>query len=261
VGTSDIPIDHADEARCTDEEVDYFLEMIHRVFPDIKVDPAQILYRFSGVRPLPRASKNTYAAQISRDHSIEVISGDWTNLLFPVYSLVGGKWTSFRAFSEEVTNKALGFLGMKRQKSTRELPIGGGRGYPKNEAELKKQVDGLVAWTGMKKERISALFERYGTRAETVANFILRNPDHELKSLSGYTRREIMFIVQSEKVNHLDDLVIRRTMLAMLGQLNMDILKELAGVVAESLNWSNEQKDAEVKRTLVLLEDRHGVRL
>ena len=58
-----------------------------------------------------------------------MLSGDWTNLRFPVYSLVGGKWTSFRAFSEQVTDKALGYLGLKRQKDTRTLPIGGGRGF------------------------------------------------------------------------------------------------------------------------------------
>ncbi|MCB0118529.1 MAG: glycerol-3-phosphate dehydrogenase/oxidase, partial [Anaerolineales bacterium] len=37
VGTSDIKIEHPDEARCTDDEINYFLEMTARVFPEIKV--------------------------------------------------------------------------------------------------------------------------------------------------------------------------------------------------------------------------------
>ena len=37
IGTSDIPIENPDDARCTEEEVDYFIDLVARVFPDIKV--------------------------------------------------------------------------------------------------------------------------------------------------------------------------------------------------------------------------------
>ncbi len=261
LGTSDIKIDNPDDVRCTDDEVDYFLELIARVFPNIKVSHDQIVFRFTGVRPLGSSGAGKTTGQYSRDHHIEVLSGDWTNLNFPVYSLVGGRWTSFRAFSELVTDKALGFLKIQRQKFTHELPIGGGRGYPKTEEERKKQIDGLAAWTGFNKDILERLFKRYGTRAEAIADFMKRGEDVPLKSLPNYTRREIMFLAQYEKVRHLDDLVLRRTMLAMLGHLTKDSLLELADVLAESLGWDAEQKNAEVSRTLDLLSDRHGVRL
>ncbi len=147
IGTSDIPIEHPDEARCTNDEINYFLDMTLRVFPSLELTRKDIVYQFSGVRPLPRASAAT-TSQISRDHSIEVLSGDWTNLHFPIYSLVGGKWTSFRAFAEQVTDKVLMHFGLPRQKDTRSLPIGGGRGsdchlyewwhrfYSQNDAQL-----------------------------------------------------------------------------------------------------------------------------
>jgi glycerol-3-phosphate dehydrogenase len=93
IGTSDIPADASEDVRCTDEEINYFLEMVKRVFPDIILSRRNIVFQFSGIRPLPFAS-GTKASQISRDHSIEVLSGEWTNLAFPVFSLVGGKWTS-----------------------------------------------------------------------------------------------------------------------------------------------------------------------
>ena len=260
LGTSDIKIENPDDARCTDEEVDYFLELIARVFPSIKVTREQIVFRFTGVRPLGSSGAKT-TGQYSRDHHIQVLNGDWTNLDFPVYSLVGGKWTSFRAFSELVTDKALNFLNLKRQKSTSNLPIGGGRGYPKSEEDRKKQIEGLAAWTGFSKELLEHLFKRYGTRTEAIADFMKRGEDAPLKSLPNYTRREIMFLAQYEKVRHLDDLLLRRTMLAMLGRLTKDIVLELAEVLGESLGWSSEQKNAEVTRTLNLLSDRHGVRL
>ena len=145
VGTSDIPVENPDDVRCTEEEVDYFLGLVARVFPDIEVTRDQIVFRFSGVRPLAYSHAKT-AGQISRDHEIRVLDGVWTGLEFPVYSLVGGKWTSFRAFSEQVTDKALEFLNLPRQKGTASLPIGGGRGYPKSPEDHKRTLEGLHAW-------------------------------------------------------------------------------------------------------------------
>ena len=260
IGTSDIPIENPDEARCTEEEVDYFLEMVARVFPSIKVTRKHIVFRFSGVRPLAASHAKT-TGQITRDHEIEVIGGEWTGLTFPVYSLVGGKWTSFRAFSEQVTDKTLAFLGKTRQKDTRSLPIGGGRGYPSTTEDIKRFVDGIAAWTGLSADRVQVLFERYGTRVEQVAGFISRGADSPLKSLPDYSRREIGFLAQYEKVIHLDDLLLRRSMLAMLGKLTRAIVDEIADALGESLNWDWERRKADVERTLQILADRHEVRL
>lgn len=260
VGTSDIKIEHPDEARCTDEEIDYFIGMVKRVFPTIKVAREHIVFCFTGVRPLPTSGAKT-TGQVSRDHHIEVLSGDWTNLTFPVYSLVGGKWTSFRAFAEQVTDKSLAHLGLTRQKSTADLPIGGGRGFPLTAEEREKFINRVAAWTGLPKERLAVLLERYGTRAEAVADFLNRGADAPLASLPAYSKRELMFLAQHEKVEHLDDLLLRRTMLAMLGRVTKENLAEVADVLASALAWNEEKKQAEVERTARLLADRHGVRL
>ena len=259
VGTSDIRIDNPDEARCTDEEAEYFLEMIARVFPAIKVSPAHIVFRFSGVRPLA-SSNGKSTGQYSRDHSIEVLSGEWTNLTFPVYSLVGGKWTSFRAFAEQVTDKALAFLGRTRQKQTRDLPIGGGRSFSTDITEQARQIDALTAWTGLDKSILQELYSRYGSRTEAVATFMKRAEDAPLKSWPGMTRREIAFLGLHEKIIHLDDLILRRSMLAMLGHSTPERIEELAEVLGESLGWSTEQQKTEAARTLRLLAERHSVR-
>ena len=260
VGTTDVALENPDEARCTDDEADYFLDMILRIFPGLKLSRENIVFRYSGVRPLPHSSART-TSQISRDHSIEVVSGDWTNLAFPIFSLVGGKWTSFRAFAEQVTNKALAHLKLPRNIDTHALPIGGGRGYPRDPTDLKRQVESLSAWTGVTRERLKALFERYGSRAESIATYLNGGADFFLKSMPDYSRREIIFLVQHEKIFHLDDFVLRRSMLAMLGLVTREMIDELAGVFSNTLGWDADQRAAEVARTLLILEDRHGVRL
>ena len=260
IGTSDIPMENPDEAFCTDEEIAYFLSLTRRIFPGIRLTRDDIVFQYSGVRPLPRSNAKS-VSQISRDHTIEVLSGDWTNLRFPVYSLVGGKWTSFRAFSEQAADKALAHLRLKRKKSTRDLPIGGGRGYPREPGEMRTQIESLSAWTGLTRERLKALFERYGTRAETIATYMNGGTDFIFKSLPDYSLREVIFIAQHEKVCHLDDFFLRRSMLAMLGRLNGEVIEELAKALANALGWDEERKSAEVARTLLLLTDKHGVRI
>ncbi len=258
IGTSDLPIENPDEARCTDEEVGYFLGMVARVFPDIKVTHEQIVFRFSGVRPLAYSHAKT-TGQITRDHAIEVVGGEWTGLTFPVYSLVGGKWTSFRAFSEQTTDKTLTYLGLERKKSTADLPIGGGRGFTHDEKELQRKLESICAWTGIPIERVRGLYQRYGGRAEVVAEFIKRDSDEPLKTIPEYSRREVEFLAKHEKVVHLDDLILRRSMLAMLGRLSSGAIHELSGILMTALNWTGDQRKAEEARTLSILADRHGV--
>jgi glycerol-3-phosphate dehydrogenase len=258
IGTSDIPLDNPDDAHVTNDEINYFLDLVRRIFPSLEISRSDIVFQFTGVRPLPRSTAKT-TSQISRDHSIEVLSGDWTNLAFPVYSLVGGKWTSFRAFSEQVTDKVLIHFGMARKKDTRALPIGGGRGYPRDEEELRRQIESLSAWTGVARERLKVLFERYGSRAEAIATFMNGGTDYVFPSLPDYSRREITYLIQHEKTLRPDDFILRRSMVGMLGRVTREMVEELAGIFANSLGWNQEQKQAEVTRTLSILANRHAL--
>jgi len=261
IGTSDIKIENPDEVYCTDEEVEYFLELVTRVFPSIKVSKENIVFQFTGVRPLGSSGEAKTTAQYSRDHHIEVLDAGQTKLSFPVYSLIGGKWTSYRAFSEQVTDKVLAFFGKPRQKDTSNLPIGGGRGYSTDSSDQKYQIEKLAAETGVSKERAQVLYLRYGSRAETVIRFMNLELDTPFKSLPEYTRREIIFLVQQEKAMRLDDLLLRRTMLAMLGYLTKEIVQEFGDVLGDCMGWDVKQKNAEVEYVLGLLRERHGSRI
>jgi glycerol-3-phosphate dehydrogenase len=259
VGTSDLPIDDPEAARCTDEEVEYFLGMIDRVFPGIRVSPGQIIFRFSGVRPLPAADA-ARPGQISRDHSIRVLEAD-TDRPFPVYSLIGGKWTTFRAFSEQAADTALRALGLPRRTSTRTLPIGGGRDFPRAQDEQDDWLASRQAETGVSPQRMRALFDRYGTYAARIAAFIAAGEDRVLQHHPAFSWREVGWLLRQEAVVHLDDLLLRRSLLAMLGEVDAGLLAEIADAGVEYLGWTAAEREREVQHTLALLSDRHGVRL
>jgi glycerol-3-phosphate dehydrogenase len=111
------------------------------------------------------------------------------------------------------------------------------------------------------RERLKVLFERYGTRAETVATYLNGGTDSLVKTLPDFTLREIVFLVQHEKICHLDDFLLRRSTLAKTGRVTREMIAELAKVLGNALSWDEEQRTAEVQRTLSLLTGRHGVRL
>lgn len=121
VGSTDIRIDNPDEANCDECEIEYMLESVRTVFPRLHVGREHIISRFCGVRPLP-ASESGFTGQISRDHSCRVIPAE-ENLPWPVYAMVGGKWTTFRAFAEQVTDRILSDLGRARTGNSEDRPI------------------------------------------------------------------------------------------------------------------------------------------
>lgn len=259
IGTTDIRLDDPDEAVTTDAEIDYLLAMVDRVFPGIRVQRSQIVFTFSAVRPLPY-SEDSATGQISRDHSIRSLPAN-AERAYPIHSLIGGKWTTFRAFAEGAADIVLGDLGQGRQAHTRDLSIGGGRAYPPDEAAREQWLRDLQARCALPLERLSQLFERYGTRAETIALFIAQASDKALTAHPAYSRRELEFMLKHEQVARLDDLLLRRTLMAMLGEVSPALLAELAELCAKTLCWSEAHKAAEIQRAIELLRVKHRMEL
>lgn len=258
IGTTDIRIDDPDQAITTEDEIDYILDMVDKVFPSITVDRSHIVYQFCGVRPLP-ASETGSTGTISRDHSIKTIEPG-KDLNFRVHSLVGGKWTSFRAFSEEAADVALSDIGKQRQVTTTDIPIGGGKLYPQNDHEREAWLRSVQQSTELERSHLNMLFERYGTYARKVARYISAGDDAPLEHLPAYTRREVMFIVEHEKVQRLDDVLMRRTLMAMQGYVTLSpaLIDEVAAIVADMLGWDGKRQQEEVERVKQMMVERHG---
>jgi glycerol-3-phosphate dehydrogenase len=257
IGTSDIEIDDPDQAVVTEEEVAYFFDMIDRVFPGIDVDKSQIVFTYSGVRPLTN-TRARFTGQISRDHEIEVTEAGGS-LSYPVYSLIGGKWTTYRAFSEQVCDRVLERLNRSRAESTRNRPIGGAKGYPQDEKGKELFITGLLREHGGSRATIETLCERYGARAGEFLNGDGSGGNKPLAHFPDYTKAEIKHLVRCEDVVHLDDLILRRSLIGPLGRVTEDGLKELTQVAGEALKWNEEKIREEIARVIDLLRTRHRV--
>ena len=250
LGSTDIRVTDPESVVCDDAEIDYMLGALAEVFPTMPATREQIVYTYCGVRPLP-ASDAANPGKVSRDHSMPTHepTGDRP---FPVLCLVGGKWTTFRAFGEQVTDAVLKRLGQVRRRSTAGEPIGGGRALEAVAAEL---VEGKVA----SEARLSDLEFRYGSRVQDFLRSLkgANDPDRPLAHLPGYGTREIAWLIQVERAPTLADLVLRRTTIAITGQASDAAIAELADIAATTLGWDEARRAAEIRGLVEELARRH----
>lgn len=247
VGTTDLEHDMGDPVVCTEAEVDYFIDLIGQVLPTVFVDRGLIVYRFAGVRPLP-GHGDLAPGFVSRDYRIEeaALPGQ---ARATVLSLVGGKWTTFRASAEAVADRALELLARPRRRSTKGVAIGGGRGYPTTERARRQWIENHRGALGF--DRTAVLLDRYGTiAAEVIAAIAADTGDAPLAAAAHYSTAELRYLTTAEAVVHLDDVLLRRTSLAFTGGATRDAAVEIAGVIGDVLGWDSVARDAEVARGL-----------
>lgn len=239
-GSTDIRVDTPRRVRCDEDERDYILGSLRMVFPQTPISADQILFSYSGIRPLPRSDQD-FTGRISRGHSIKRIDGH-----IPQFCMVGGKWTTFRAFAEQVADKVLLELGKRRLTSTKDMAIGGGKGFR------------AMAETG--KGRPTHLIENYGSRAEDVLRYCAAlDGDAPLVQGTHYSTGEIAFLAEHEHALNLSDIVLRRTTLAITGQISADLIDAVAAVMAKTHGWSDAQQNSQRKAVCDELAEFHGV--
>jgi glycerol-3-phosphate dehydrogenase len=256
VGTTDLEHDMSQPIRCTEEEVDYFFELVAHVFPQLTVDRSHIVFRFAGVRPLPNHD-DEQPGFVSRDYRIE--SRPLGVRPGTLLSLVGGKWTTFRALAEHLSGDVMALLGAQRSVSTVGLAIGGGRNFPTTDSQHQVWVAAHGDEIGA--ARAAQLLARYGTRASDVIEYLLDGFDAPLVNNPAYSRREIELLARTEFVVHLGDVVLRRSSIAFKGGMSLELLVELATILAPLLGWTVLQRQQEVEQLVEFLRENHGVEL
>ncbi|AZQ67086.1 glycerol-3-phosphate dehydrogenase/oxidase [Silicimonas algicola] len=246
-GATDIRVDRAGRVRCEPEECDYILGALRQVFPSIEIGPEDVVFSYSGIRPLPR-SDHRFTGRISRDHEVRRIEGR-----VPQFAMIGGKWTTFRAFAEDATDAVLSELKRSRTRSTRDLPIGGGAGFPSDPFAL---VGRIVEARGIDADRAALLFDLFGAKAEEVAVAGMDSPPLPGSSL---TEGDIRWMIRHEFVVRLSDIVLRRTPLAIAGSISTELIEAIARILATERSLSCDAAGAEMAELFAELNDYHGV--
>ncbi|MDQ0014765.1 glycerol-3-phosphate dehydrogenase [Variovorax boronicumulans] len=258
VGSTDIPVEDPDQIVTEPAEVDYLIDVLREVFPNMAFGRDNVVYTYVGVRPLARSDADK-PGQISRDHSVVVDPPSATRDI-PIVGLVGGKWTTFRSLAEEATTEVLQLLGRSRTASTELLPIGGGADLPADAAATERFIEKMTA-SGMGRARALTLLARYGSKALPLAQRLAASGDVPLQHAPDYSAAELSYLCLETGVVHLDDLVIRRTLLAIRGLVTDAALAEIAGIAADALGWDAARAHKELRTCTTALREHHNVRL
>lgn len=248
-GSTDLRVNEAGRTACSDEERDYILDALQALFPEIPVTPQQIVYSYAGIRPLPTSDVD-FTGRISRGHTVRRLPGTVEQI-----GMVGGKWTTYRAFAEDTVNLVLADLGLARQRSTQDLPIGGGAGYS---ADLEAS---LIARHSVTPRRAAYLTDLYGAQADQVAAFCSGLDSDEPLPGVELTTGEVIRFIREEQARHLADVLQRRSPVAIRGDLSLPLVEAAGRVMADECGWSDARLADEIAKFLSDIHVYHGVRL
>ncbi len=239
LGTTDIRFDDdPDDARCDADEMAYILGEVNTLVPGANLTPADVLYTYSGVRPLPYAPDKK-ESDVPRTHVLHEHGGDLAGLI----TVVGGKLTTYRQLAEDAVNDAFKRLGRKAPKCvTRRLPFPGAITDP---APLRAD---LVA-AGIPARTADRLLKLYGRRAADVVA-VAGDADPELLREfdpdSGAIGAELVFAVRHEFARTLADVLARRVLLAFEPGHGLASVERAAEILGAELGWDTDRRKEEI---------------
>ncbi|HEV7475453.1 MAG TPA: glycerol-3-phosphate dehydrogenase/oxidase [Pyrinomonadaceae bacterium] len=226
-----------DRVRIDDEELDYLLRETNRVIPHANLTRAQVLYTYSGVRPLP-FSENDDEPSITRRHFIRR-HPQLNNLL----SIVGGKLTTYRSLAEEVVDLVLRERGStSTQCATDRTPLPGAA------SDLEAFSKDFRRSSGLSEATSNHLLRVYGRRAPLVMDLVARDArlGEVFDEETGAIAAEIVFAFEQEFAETLADCLLRRTMVGLNSSAGLNAVAAAAKIAQEQLGWSADRAAREI---------------
>ena len=207
VGTTDV--DHPDAgvpATISPEEADYLVEALRLPFPRLRLDAAQALSAFAGLRAIvvPPGEAHLPPSAMGRDSAL------WTRP--GLVGITGGKLTTHRATAAEVLREveAQG-LAVAAEPSPASAPVS---------ASATTRLAGRLGSSG--------------------AAWVAARPAEERLALptTPYCLAELRWSMREEQVRRLDDLLLRRTRLGLVAPGGGEaLLAMLEAPCREDLGW------------------------
>jgi len=264
IGTTDTFYDkNIDQPIASRADVAYILEATNYMFPSVKLNISDVESTWAGLRPLIHEEGKS-ASELSRKDEIFYSE---TGLI----SIAGGKLTGYRKMAERVLNfvgktmkrkpeanesmtgRVLNFVGdamfTNHDCKTKELTLSGG------DFESPEAIDAFIykctgeaKQIGLTSEEVRALVYKYGRNLELIINkayelsAVIKDKEERMHTA------ELWYSIQYEMTNNLCDYLIRRTGRLYFERPSLEKwYPYIADQMAEMLDWSEEQKQAEVK--------------
>ena len=239
LGTTDI--DHEgnldQEPVISEAETAYLLEIASRLFPGSPITRGDILSTWAGVRPVVTDGTGKAPSKENREHELRVDRG--------LVSIAGGKLTTFRVIAREALTRGLDEDAGKVLRPASE-PI-----FRATKDSVRPAAVGHQCW-----QRLQGF---YGPELEQlVASGPMEpvTPDQT----SDLLWAELCWACQKEDVQHLDDLLLRRTRLGLiLPNAGKALLPEIRSHCQPILGWDDQRWEEEQGRYLAIYHNAYSL--
>ncbi|BBL78523.1 glycerol-3-phosphate dehydrogenase [Rubrobacter xylanophilus] len=249
IGTTDLRYEgDLDRVEASEEEIEYLLDETNHVIPRASLSREDVLFTYSGVRPLPYQPEGAEGS-ITRRHIIHDHARD-ERPTDGLISIVGGKLTTYRNLARETVDLVYEKLRLPDPGcKTARIPLPGG---------LTDDFDSFAAafkaTSGLSETLSERLLRVYGTRAPEVLAYAGEDPSLRMplsprtSQPTGLIGAEVLYAFEREMAQTLSDLLLRRSMAGMGPRVALDVDEAAAEVAQRYLGWSPDRAKEEVRR-------------
>lgn len=207
IGTTEVPFnENMDKVHISQEEVDYLTTLVNSYF-NKQINSEDIIYSWSGVRPLLASNEKTPSA-LSRDYYYEI-----TDHPAPLITIFGGKITTYRQLAEEIIDQLKKINHQIPLSLTKNQPLPGATWNSKSLKEYSDFAKEKYSW--LDDDLLNRYLLCYGTNTELFLNSC--SDIHSLGKKFGKElyEVEINYLIENEWAYSVDDILIRRTKLGL----------------------------------------------
>jgi len=210
IGTTDLPYSGDPAAAAISiEETRYLCDVVSRHFARA-ISPSDVVWSYSGVRPLFDEDGTETASEVSRDYVLDL---DHDSGAAPLLNVFGGKITTYRRLAEHAMQKLQPFFPDLRGAWTAEAKLPGGD-MPNGDfeafaAEQTRRLGWLPAAT------VRRLSRAYGTRIDRVLKGANAVGDLGTSFGGGLYEQEVAYLMEQEWAKSVEDILWRRSKLGL----------------------------------------------
>ncbi len=200
VGTTDDEAQLTDEMVVTPEEVRFLLKYVNQ-YLNVNLTPKDVVSAYAGVRPLVKSKDAVNTKKLIRDHEVEVDEASG------LVSVLGGKWTTYRAMAEDGINHAQRALpGKQSPCKTLDFLLTGAKGFS---PDYWKQ---LAEHYQLPPETAHHLATKFGTDSPKVIELAKQEPQllQPLFEGSAPIQAEVVYVIREEMAQTIEDILLRR---------------------------------------------------
>jgi glycerol-3-phosphate dehydrogenase len=234
VGTTEVA-DEGDpgSAQPAEDEIEYLLQSLSRLFPGRAFSSSDIRYAFAGVRPLPY-SPGCASAAITRRHMLYEHSAEGAAGLI---SVIGGKLTTAASLARECARK----IGLETPEAAPAwVAMGAATGVESSLRQWARQISGLAQ---IPESSAYTLGEWHGRRALGIARMAANDERLRLPLCphSDHLVAEAVSAMHNLCAVTLADILLRRVPVALGACWSEECTQMAAAGIGEAMGWSERQ--------------------